>query len=70
VADAVTILLSEDDLNTDQQNIISEMISEQDVEPLLKAANTQGEERTKSRQELIHMLMDRHGTGRLLFRNT
>lgn len=70
VADAVTILLSEDDLNTEQQNIISEMISEQDVEPLLKAANTQGEERTKSRQELIHMLMDRHGTGRLLFRNT
>ena len=46
------------------------MISEQDIEPLLKASNTQGEERTKSRQALIHMLMDRHGTGRLLFRNT
>ncbi|MFT8235792.1 RNA polymerase-associated protein RapA [Proteus mirabilis] len=70
VADAVTILLSEDDLNNEQQNSISEMISEQDIEPLLKASNTQGEERTKSRQALIHMLMDRHGTGRLLFRNT
>ncbi|MFN6883178.1 RNA polymerase-associated protein RapA, partial [Proteus mirabilis] len=45
VADAVTILLSEDDLNNEQQNSISEMISEQDIEPLLKASNTQGEER-------------------------
>ncbi|MFN6887592.1 hypothetical protein ACK4SH_38490, partial [Proteus mirabilis] len=45
VADAVTILLSEDDLNNEQHNSISEMISEQDIEPLLKASNTQGEER-------------------------
>ncbi|MDE9481256.1 RNA polymerase-associated protein RapA [Xenorhabdus bovienii] len=71
VADAVTLLLSGETLNNDQQNLIVELISEQDIEPLLKAANShQDEESEKSRRELIAMLMDRHGTSRLLFRNT
>ncbi|WP_220683285.1 hypothetical protein, partial [Pseudomonas aeruginosa] len=46
------------------------MINEQDVKTLLADANSQNETRSQSRQELIHRLMDRHGTGRLLFRNT
>ncbi|MDE9432834.1 RNA polymerase-associated protein RapA [Xenorhabdus bovienii] len=71
VADAVTLLLSGETLNNDQQNLIVELISEQDIEPLLKAANShQDEENEKARRELITMLMDRHGTSRLLFRNT
>ncbi|MDE9445598.1 RNA polymerase-associated protein RapA [Xenorhabdus bovienii] len=71
VADAVTLLLSGETLNNDQQNLIVELISEQDIEPLLKAANShQDEESEKSRRELVAMLMDRHGTSRLLFRNT
>ncbi|PHM72121.1 RNA polymerase-associated protein RapA [Xenorhabdus kozodoii] len=71
VADAVTLLLSSEILNNDQQNAIVELISEQDIEPLLKAANShQNEESENARRELITMLMDRHGTSRLLFRNT
>ncbi|MDC9612514.1 RNA polymerase-associated protein RapA [Xenorhabdus khoisanae] len=71
VADAVTLLLSGETLSNDQQNVIVELISEQDIEPLLKAANShQDEESENARRELISMLMDRHGTSRLLFRNT
>ncbi|WP_340609023.1 RNA polymerase-associated protein RapA [Xenorhabdus bharatensis] len=71
VADAVTLLLSGETLNNDQQNLIVELISEQDIEPLLKAANSHQEEKSENaRRELITMLMDRHGTSRLLFRNT
>ncbi|MDX8000101.1 RNA polymerase-associated protein RapA [Xenorhabdus sp. Reich] len=71
VADAVTLLLSGETLNNEQQNVIVELISEQDIEPLLKAANSnQDEESENARRELIAMLMDRHGTSRLLFRNT
>ncbi|REF26958.1 ATP-dependent helicase HepA [Xenorhabdus cabanillasii] len=71
VADAVTLLLSGETLSNDQQNLIVELISEQDIEPLLKATNSnQNEESEDARRELISMLMDRHGTSRLLFRNT
>ncbi|PHM71733.1 RNA polymerase-associated protein RapA [Xenorhabdus sp. KJ12.1] len=71
VADAVTLLLSGETLSNDQQNLIVELISEQDIEPLLKAANSNQEEESEiARRELVAMLMDRHGTSRLLFRNT
>ncbi|EMF4354826.1 RNA polymerase-associated protein RapA [Providencia rettgeri] len=70
VADAVSLLLSGEKLTNDQQNLLNELIKEQDIEPLLKAANVESEDGTAARQELINMLMDRHGTSRLLFRNT
>lgn len=70
VADAVTLLLDHAPLTKDQQNAIHDLIAEQDIEPLLKAANTDSEDGENARRELISMLMDRHGTSRLLFRNT
>lgn len=70
VADAVSLLLSGDKLTNDQQNLLNDLIKEQDIEPLLKAANLESEDGNAARQELINMLMDRHGTSRLLFRNT
>lgn len=70
IADAVSLLLSGDKLTNDQQNLLNDLIKEQDIEPLLKAANLETEDGTAARQELINMLMDRHGTSRLLFRNT
>ncbi len=70
VADAVTLLLDRTPLTKDQQNAIHDLIAEQDIEPLLKAANTDSEDGENARRELISMLMDRHGTSRLLFRNT
>ncbi|MGU0042431.1 hypothetical protein ACVXHA_00720 [Escherichia coli] len=46
------------------------MIGEQDIEPLLQAANSDSEDAESARQELVSMLMDCHGTSRVLFRNT
>lgn len=70
VAEAVSLLLCGEKLTNKQQNLLTELIKEQDIEPLLKVCNSDNEESEKARQELISMLMDRHGTSRLLFRNT
>ncbi|MDN5450158.1 MAG: RNA polymerase-associated protein RapA, partial [Enterobacterales bacterium] len=70
VADAVTLLLNDGHLTNEELNMLSEMIAEQDIEPLLKAANAGGTGSVDARNELVKMLMDRHGTSRVLFRNT
>ena len=72
VADAVTALMSGDKLSNDAKNRIAELLSEQDVEPLFRILESDGSEEQQSqvRQELVDNLMDRHGTGRVLFRNT
>ena len=71
VADAVQSLLSEKALSADEKNHISDLLNEQDVEPLFKAlACHNDEEKQTARQELIQNLIDRHGTSRILFRNT
>lgn len=71
VADAVQSLLSEKPLSTVEKNHISDLLNEQDVEPLFKAlACHNDDEKQAARQELIQNLIDRHGTSRILFRNT
>jgi ATP-dependent helicase HepA len=40
------------------------------ISSLLQAANSDHDGAETARQELISMLMDRHGTSRVLFRNT
>ncbi|WP_127959225.1 RNA polymerase-associated protein RapA [Serratia microhaemolytica] len=70
VADAVALLLSGERLTDNQLNLLGELIEEQDIEPLLKAANSDSDNSLLARQELVTMLTDRHGTSRVLFRNT
>ncbi|MBY7897742.1 RNA polymerase-associated protein RapA [Vibrio fluvialis] len=72
VADAVSALFSGQALPNEAKNQITELLSEQDVEPLFRVLESQAddEEKASARQELIDNLMDRHGTGRVLFRNT
>lgn len=72
VADAVTALFSGVKLEDSQKNQITELLSEQDVEPLFRVieGDSPEEEQAIARQELIDNLVDRHGTGRVLFRNT
>jgi ATP-dependent helicase HepA len=70
VADAVALLLAGNPLTNDQLNALGELIGEQDIEPLLQTANSDRDGSDAARQELISMLMDRHGTSRVLFRNT
>ncbi len=72
VADAITSLFSGEKLPNEAKNQITELLSEQDVEPLFRIIESEADEEAKAsaRQELIDNLMDRHGTGRVLFRNT
>lgn len=71
VADAVQSLFSEKPLSAVEKNHISDLLNEQDVEPLFKAlACHNDEEKQAARQELIQNLIDKHGTSRILFRNT
>lgn len=70
VADAVAMLLAGNKLSNNELNMLGDMIGEQDIEPLLQAANSDSEDAQSARQELVSMLMDRHGTSRVLFRNT
>ncbi len=72
VADSVSALFSGQSLENEAKNQITELLSEQDVEPLFRIIESDSDEEAKAaaRQELIDNLMDRHGTGRVLFRNT
>lgn len=73
VADAVATLFAGDKLQNDAKNSITELLSEQDVEPLfriIESSDVDEDQKAKARHELIDNLMDRHGTGRVLFRNT
>lgn len=72
VADAVTALMSGDKLSNEAKNRITDLLSEQDAEPLFRIIESfaSEEEQAQARQELVDNLMDRHGTGRVLFRNT
>ncbi|MCL9780568.1 RNA polymerase-associated protein RapA [Vibrio sp. S4M6] len=72
VANAVTALVSGEQLSDEAKNQIGEILSEQDVEPLFRIIESSDseQEQASARQELTDNLMDRHGTGRVLFRNT
>ena len=70
VADAVSSLLADQAISKDEMNLINDLIGEQDIEPLLQVANSDRDGKEDARKELVSMLMDRHGTSRVLFRNT
>ncbi len=73
IADAVNLLLENKAMSNEQQNVITELLAEQDVQPLLNSIENlppENSERQQAQHELIRSLLDRHGTGRLLFKNT
>lgn len=72
VADAVATLLNDKPLSAKEQESISELLAEEDVEPMFRIINSDAseEQRREVRKELISELIDRHGTSRVLFRNT
>ncbi|MCT8565669.1 RNA polymerase-associated protein RapA [Glaesserella parasuis] len=72
VADAVATLLNDKPLSAKEQESISELLAEEDVEPMFRIINSDAseEQRREVRQELISELIDRHGTSRVQFRNT
>ena len=70
VAQSANKLLSEDELFADDISTLSALLKESDVSDQLLLANSDGEERVEARQGLVKQLLDRHGTGRILFRNS
>jgi len=69
IAQAVDILLNNDSLNETSFNSIEKLISSNENRDLLIALKNQ-DNYAENSIELIEHLLDRHGTGRVLFRNT
>jgi len=70
VADAVAGLLADKALSDQQLDLLNSLLAKQDIAPLLQTANSNDHGKMAARQALVSMLMDRHGTSRVLFRNT
>ncbi|MBL4910539.1 MAG: RNA polymerase-associated protein RapA [Alteromonadaceae bacterium] len=78
VADAANTIISGDILNKDQQSTLTQLLKESDISTLIKDFNNNAmsvEKATDSTsnqagQQLLKQLLDRHGTGRILFRNS
>ena len=73
VAKAVEDLLQQDTLNDKAYKTLLASIDEDDHQnllALLKSTQSSKAEKSAARQELVEHLLDRHGTGRVLYRNT
>lgn len=73
LASAVEALRSENKLNDAIYQILSSIIQEEDAQDLLtclRNTSIHSDENRKARNALTDLLLDRHGTGRILFRNT
>lgn len=69
VAQCAQHLLTDNDLNEDELAHIQQLVQQERVEKLVGQLN-HPEQRRKVRDELIQLLLDQHGTGRILFRNS
>jgi ATP-dependent helicase HepA len=67
VADAANQLLANHALDKTAKNTLQALLNESDISPLLAQAET-GD--VAAVNEILSMLLDRHGTGRILFRNS
>ncbi|WP_371376261.1 RNA polymerase-associated protein RapA [Thalassotalea aquiviva] len=71
VAKAANSILSNNPLDNSQQQALSELLHESDIRVLMQQLQ-QGDVKSQeqARSELLSQLLDRHGTGRILFRNS
>jgi len=73
VADAANALVAGKKLRDDQSNTLTHLLKETDISALLSVINEKNSEvdvQDKARHQLLNQLLDRHGTGRILFRNS
>ncbi len=73
VARAVSALLGEQALDVTTLATLQDMITEPDIQACLDTlqdSNSGSAEKKSARTQLVEYLLDRHGTGRVLFRNT
>ncbi len=69
VANAAKLLLAEEALDEDAQQHLTTLLKDDNVDGLLKNLNDT-EKSAAARDALIKVLLDHHGTGRILFRNS
>ena len=71
VADAANALVEGNQLSSEQETTLTDLLKETDISVQLTELNqTDSEQSAKVRQGLLKQLLDRHGTGRILFRNS
>ena len=71
VADAANALVEEEQLTSAQEATLSVLLKESDISEQLVTLNSDdADDQTEVRQQLLKQLLDRHGTGRILFRNS
>ncbi len=69
VAHAAKLLLAEETLSTEDQASLTSLLKDDNVSGLLSNLNDP-EKSAPARASLINILLDHHGTGRILFRNS
>jgi ATP-dependent helicase HepA len=71
VADAANAIISGEKLDQNQQEILKNLLKESDINQLISDFNDEDNQRSQqAAQALLAQLLDRHGTGRILFRNS
>ena len=72
VADAANALVANHQLSAEQLKTLTELLKESDISQELNLINqeTDSDEKQNARREIVNQLLDRHGTGRILFRNS
>jgi ATP-dependent helicase HepA len=69
VANAAKLLLADEALNEEAQQHLTALLKDDNVDGLLKNLNDP-EKSAAVRDALVNVLLDHHGTGRILFRNS
>ncbi|MGJ8692490.1 MAG: RNA polymerase-associated protein RapA [Thalassotalea sp.] len=71
VASAANNLVAGQDLTSSDIKILTELLKESDISAEISQCNGDDSTlRATTRTQLLHQLLDRHGTGRILFRNS
>lgn len=73
IADVMDTLLSDSDIDLDTMNVLKDFLGEQQLEkvvPNKDSVSESGAVGSGEKEKIVQMLLDRHGTGRVLFRNT
>ncbi|RYV04230.1 RNA polymerase-associated protein RapA [Shewanella sp. OPT22] len=73
VAAAADALVSEEQLSNEAINSLTELLTEKDINPniqMIQSNDVDAELQHAARNELLQELLDRHGTGRVLYRNS
>lgn len=72
VAEAANDLIDNQIISEQSQQTLTRLLTNEDIEQTINIINQSDNsaERQDSKKQLIQQLLDRHGTGRILFRNT